>query len=295
MFNDAERVLICPAAYWSLELYPESREPLIGSASKLSTAHEAAPRVRDVYTRAEDGVDIDARDGASKISQQLVPLPSAARTKDLALEGGEDATLGATPTQACGGAYVEGRAQEDGLQANYGLPHPQEFRLKHLSSYLAREHDVAPRALDEALYEMYHLPDITTPKSLRQPSSTSLLYKRLFVTDDFENEDCRYAVDPHIHSLRIYDFFVLKSHSHLLKPSIAHVLAQSTLLAHFETVAQSALSSSQPLSILNQPAMLGKLKLKRHEVLKLMRLFRLRCDANLIRNVLDVLETGEPA
>lgn len=110
--------------------------------------------VRDVYTRAEDGVDIDARDGASKISQQLVPLPSAARTKDLALEGGEDATLGATPTRVCGGAYVEGRAQEDGLQANYGLPHPQAFRLKHLSSYLAREHDVAPRALDEALYEV---------------------------------------------------------------------------------------------------------------------------------------------
>ena len=118
------------------------------------------------------------------------------------------------------------------------------------------------------------------------------VYKRPFVTDDFEIEECHYTVDPHIPFPRIYnDFFTLKSHSHLLKLSIAHALAQSTLLARFETVAQRVLSSPQTLSIPKQLAMSGKLKMKRHEALKLTgRLFRLRRDVNLVSNVLDVPE-----
>lgn len=83
----------------------------------------------------------------------------------------------------------------------------------------------------------------------------------------------------------------LKSRSHLLKLSIAHALAQSTLLAHFESNAQRVLSSPQTLAIPQQLANKGALQLKRREALKLTgRLFTLRRDVNLVSNVLDVPE-----
>ena len=83
----------------------------------------------------------------------------------------------------------------------------------------------------------------------------------------------------------------LKSRSHLLKLSIAHALAQSTLLARFESNAQRVLSSPQTYSIPKQMATAGALQLKRHEALKLTgRLFKLRTDVNLVSNVLDVPE-----
>ena len=68
-------------------------------------------------------------------------------------------------------------------------------------------------------------------------------------------------------------------------------MAQSTLLAHFETQAARALSSPMALSIPTQLAKNGFLKLKRHNALKLTgRLFKLRRDINLVSNVLDVPE-----
>lgn len=83
----------------------------------------------------------------------------------------------------------------------------------------------------------------------------------------------------------------LKSRSHLLKLSIAHALAQSTLLARYETNAQRVLSSPLTLSIPQQLAQSGGLRLRRHDALKLTgRLFKLRRDVNLVSNVLDVPE-----
>jgi uncharacterized Rmd1/YagE family protein len=83
----------------------------------------------------------------------------------------------------------------------------------------------------------------------------------------------------------------LKSRSHLLKLSIAHALAQSTLLAHYETNAQRVLSSTLARSIPEQLAASGALQLRRHDALKLTgRLFKLRRDVNLVSNVLDVPE-----
>jgi len=83
----------------------------------------------------------------------------------------------------------------------------------------------------------------------------------------------------------------LKSRSHLLKLSIAHALAQSTLLARYETLAQRTLSSPLTLSIPRQLATTGSLNLRRHEALKLTgRLFKLRRDVNLVSNVMDVPE-----
>jgi len=77
----------------------------------------------------------------------------------------------------------------------------------------------------------------------------------------------------------------------LLKLSIAHALAQSTLLARYEANAISVLTSPLTLSIPTQLAQSGVLQLKRREALKLTgRLFKLRRDVNLVSNVLDVPE-----
>lgn len=82
-----------------------------------------------------------------------------------------------------------------------------------------------------------------------------------------------------------------KSPSHLLKLSVAHALAQSTLLAHYESVASSVLSSPSTVSIPRQLAFSGALNLKRRDAMKLTgKLFKLRRDVNLVSNVLDVPE-----
>ena len=82
-----------------------------------------------------------------------------------------------------------------------------------------------------------------------------------------------------------------KTHSHLLQLSVAHALAQSTLLAHYESLAHRILSSPRTRSIPAQLAATGVLALPRKEALKLTgRLFTLRRDVNLVSNVLDVPE-----
>ncbi len=97
-------------------------------------------------------------------------------------------------------------------------------------------------------------------------------------------------LEHHLCSFSSYQL-ALKSRSHLLKLSIAHALAQSTLLAHYETNAQRVLSSPSTLSIPKQLAESGALQLRRNEALKLTgRLFKLRRDINLVSNVLDVPE-----
>lgn len=82
-----------------------------------------------------------------------------------------------------------------------------------------------------------------------------------------------------------------KTHSHLLQLSVAHALAQSTLLAHYETLAHRILSAPSTRSIPTQLALTGVLALPRKDALKLTgRLFTLRRDVNLVSNVLDVPE-----
>ncbi|KZT23692.1 DUF155-domain-containing protein [Neolentinus lepideus HHB14362 ss-1] len=113
-----------------------------------------------------------------------------------------------------------------------------------------------------------------------------------FREDDLEVEEFHYVHDPNIVYPRIYnDFFTFKSPSHLLKISIAHAVAQSTLLAHYESVTHRVLSAPATLSIPRQLASTGALTLRRTEALKLTgRLFKLKRDVNLMGNVLDVPE-----
>ncbi|KAF9450288.1 DUF155-domain-containing protein [Macrolepiota fuliginosa MF-IS2] len=129
-------------------------------------------------------------------------------------------------------------------------------------------------------------------KDILEDIENAGIMKRKINDDDWEIEECHFTHDPYISYPRIYnDFFTLKSRSHLLKLSIAHALAQSTLLAHYETIAQRVLSSPATLTIPRQLADSGGLKMRRHEALKLTgSLFKLRRDINLVSNVLDVPE-----
>lgn len=72
---------------------------------------------------------------------------------------------------------------------------------------------------------------------------------------------------------------------------MAHALAQSTLLAHYESSALQVLSSPLTLSIPKQLATSGSLTLARRDALRLTgSLFKLRRDVNLVSNVLDTPE-----
>ncbi|KAG8933374.1 hypothetical protein FRC03_000514 [Tulasnella sp. 419] len=108
----------------------------------------------------------------------------------------------------------------------------------------------------------------------------------------WEVEECHYVYDPSIPSPRIYnDFFTFKTHSHLLKISLSHAIAQSVLLGHYESSTQTVLFDTKIMSIPKQLASTGEFKLGRTEALRLTgRLFKLRRDVNLVSNVLDTPE-----
>ncbi|KIJ28176.1 hypothetical protein M422DRAFT_76855 [Sphaerobolus stellatus SS14] len=115
---------------------------------------------------------------------------------------------------------------------------------------------------------------------------------RKWPEDDWEIEECHFTIDPTVEFPRIYnDFFTFKARSHLVSLSVAHALAQSTLLAHYETIASSVLLHQVTTRIPKELATTGSLSLTRGDALKLTgRLFKLRTDVNLVSNVLDVPE-----
>ncbi|KAI0792407.1 hypothetical protein C8Q75DRAFT_752676 [Abortiporus biennis] len=114
--------------------------------------------------------------------------------------------------------------------------------------------------------------------------------RRVLEEDKWEIEECHYAYDRYIAYPRIYnDFFTFKSHSTLSILSVSHALAQSTLLARYETLTNATLSSPDTKAIPQRLATTGSLHLSRTEALKITgRLFKVRRDVNLVSNVLDV-------
>ncbi|KAH9039201.1 DUF155-domain-containing protein [Lactarius hengduanensis] len=107
---------------------------------------------------------------------------------------------------------------------------------------------------------------------------------------EWEVEECHFAYDPTITYPRIYnDFFTFKSPSHLLTLSLSHALAQSTLLAHYESQAHAILQHPRTQALPRTLALTGKLALSRRDAMRLTgKLFALRRDVVLGRNVLDV-------
>jgi len=107
---------------------------------------------------------------------------------------------------------------------------------------------------------------------------------------EWEVEECHFAYDPTIAYPRIYnDFFTFKSPSHLLTLSLSHALAQSTLLAHYESQAYAILQHPRTQALPRTLARTGALALSRRDAMRLTgKLFTLRRDVVLGRNVLDV-------
>ncbi|KAJ9120851.1 hypothetical protein QFC22_002785 [Naganishia vaughanmartiniae] len=116
------------------------------------------------------------------------------------------------------------------------------------------------------------------------------VWTRPVADTDWEVEECHYVYDPDATYPRIYnDLFTFKSHSHLLKLSVSHAIAQSTKLSIYEVVMQDSLSSTA--SFPKELATTGELHLSRRDALKMTgRLFRLRMDVNLSSGILDTPE-----
>ncbi|KII87615.1 hypothetical protein PLICRDRAFT_42122 [Plicaturopsis crispa FD-325 SS-3] len=160
-----------------------------------------------------------------------------------------------------------------------------------------RERDADDESVAEVVYFAYGVVvfyglDEGQEKGVLEDLENAGIMKRRIPEDNWEVEECHFAHDPYIAYPRIYnDFFTFKSHSHLLKLSVAHAFAQSTLLAHYEANALRVLSDPRTLSIPTQLATTGSLNMKRKDALRLTgRLFKLRRDVNLVSNVLDVPE-----
>jgi len=341
----------------------------------------------------------------SKTSQKLVVLPSEPQTKPILGELVDEAsetlvtTKGTQEYKSEGERMTKSERERAGFKRLTAYCVSESLRMKLLAAFLKREHNVAPRVYDEALYVMYHLPllpgydpsvnvrssvaskspngksflrrlseaeengyegtyfisedgedsfstdgfivssspfetrtsnepgeqqqprrrtrakSVTDEKiaeviffsygvivffGLREPQeraiiediNTAGILTRKFGEDAWEVEECHFVYDPNTAYQRIYnDLFTFKSSSHLLKLSIAHALAQSTLLARYESKAQGVLSDPQTTKIPRMLASTGELKLRRRDALRLTgRLFQLRRDVNLVSNVLDVPE-----
>ncbi|GAB1524005.1 Sad1-interacting factor 3 [Rhizoctonia solani] len=348
----------------------------------------------------------------SKTSQKLVVLPSDVQVQPLPpsrepqADGREGPSGLGNDHRSEGERMGKEQRQRAGYKRLTAYCIAESFRMKLLTAFLKREHGVAPRVFDEAVYAVYHLPllpgygqhvNIRSSPPVKSPGGKSILskmseaeeygydgtyfapgspsnpyslegggyissspptsrkpHKRVpqirhrndpdyWQTDndndiadvvffdygvvvffgldetqeqdiledlhnagilqgrrsenDWEMEECHYEASnyksEHHHLLTIpclYDL-AFKSSSHLLKLSLAHALAQSTLLAHYETIAQVVLAAPSVTALPKQLADSGELKLRRGEALKLTgRLFKLRRDVNLVSNVLDTPE-----
>lgn len=95
---------------------------------------------------------------SSKTTHKLVELPSAPQTRPLLADVEDDLTLG---HEIDGGvreykSQAERMSKDQRKQAGFkritAYCVAESFKMKLLSSFLKREHNVSPRAFDEALY-----------------------------------------------------------------------------------------------------------------------------------------------
>ncbi|THH00967.1 hypothetical protein EW026_g1632 [Hermanssonia centrifuga] len=158
-----------------------------------------------------------------------------------------------------------------------------------------RSSPLEPDSFAEAVFLAYGVVvffglDESQERSILEDVEAAGVMQKALKEDRWEIEECHYDYNPYIAYPRIYnDFFTFKAHSALLTISVSHALAQSTLLARYETHANAILSSPETTSIPIRLASTGSLNLSRTDALKITgRLFKLRRDVNLVSNVLDV-------
>ncbi|KAG8898425.1 Protein transport protein S9 plasma membrane t-SNARE, partial [Tulasnella sp. 403] len=150
---------------------------------------------------------LKAAQRTTKTSQKLVVLPSEVQTAPLPLElqsravSDDDSTMG-PPTvrfppkhhehRSEGERMTKAERQRAGYRRLAAYCIAEGFRMKLLLAYLKREHGVAPRVFDEAIYALYHLPllpgygpnvNIRSSAAPRSPEGGSILSQLSDVED----------------------------------------------------------------------------------------------------------------
>ncbi|KIK93371.1 hypothetical protein PAXRUDRAFT_829055 [Paxillus rubicundulus Ve08.2h10] len=278
-------------------------------------SHEEAPRREDDGYMTEgraDGYVAEGREGGyiSEVGagEGYVTEESPVQTRMIELPGiftGESETEGGETEVEVGIVTEAARETEAEVEQN-GWGGPREDRkvkqtLALHSGFRPLTLQAPEPELEEPIAEVVFFEygvvvfygfDVAQERCVIDDLANAGILKRMIKEDDWEIEECHFAIDLSIPHPRIYnDFFTFKSPSHLLKLSVSHALAQSTLLATYETTASRVLSDPLTLSIPRQLVQSGALSLKRRDALRLTgRLFKLRRDVNLVSNVLDVPE-----
>ena len=146
-------------------------------------AHSAALRkVGPLATRRPSGPSLTTSaqkaQRTSKTSHKLVVLPSAPQTRPLPDD--VDDFLGYETDKGIREYKSEAERMSKELRKQAGFKRitaycvAESFKMKHLATFLKREHNVAPRVFDEALYAVPNIPlDSALPTS-RLMSSASL-------------------------------------------------------------------------------------------------------------------------
>lgn len=262
-----------------------------------STRTEHASKAAQNLQADSSGSDVTTRGGAEQTSPILVETTSA-------ISPGEESITSETfgPSSAYQQQLNHDREQgiAEDTEAEYAEQREKRRQLEYEHALEREQQRERERELDNIAEVVFFEYGVIVFFGLDERGERDVLeditkaggMKRLINEDEWEIEECHFTHDSQITYPRIYnDFFTLKSRSHLLKLSIAHALAQSTLLARYESLAGYTLSSPLALSIPRQMAESGSLQLRRNEALKLTgRLFKLRRDVNLVSNVLDVPE-----
>lgn len=124
-------------------------------AHGLITPRAPAPRRTSVSGLATTGQKAQR---SSKTTQKLVLLPSAPQTKPLLTTVSDDILGYETDTgvireyKSAGERMSKEQRKRAGYKRITAYCIPEELRMKLLASFLKREHNVTPRAFDEAMY-----------------------------------------------------------------------------------------------------------------------------------------------
>jgi len=133
---------------------PVSRLASLGLPASIKTDGQSLTRRASVASLTSG----PKNQRTSKTKQKLVELPSAPQTRPLLASIDDDLTLG---YETEGGvreykSQAERMSKDQRKQAGFkritAYCVAESFKMKLLSSFLKREHNVLPRAFDEALY-----------------------------------------------------------------------------------------------------------------------------------------------
>ncbi|KAH9962872.1 hypothetical protein BC827DRAFT_1129567 [Russula dissimulans] len=265
-------------------------------ANFLKREHNVVPRSFDEALYVMYHLPLLPGYGPAAKVRSSVPAPSHTRRLSRMSQAEEDGYTGSY--------FIPGRSPEDGFSSHDGYiarsltsEPPTERRMREPEEGEVEGETSAPTGDDaaEIVFFKYGVAvffgfDEIQERNILEDVDGAGTLKGARTEREWEVEECHYAYDPTIAYPRIYnDFFTFKSPSHLLTLSLSHALAQSTLLAHYESQAYAILQHPRTQALPRTLARTGALALSRRDAMRLTgKLFTLRRDVVLGRNVLDV-------